>query len=74
MKNASDSLELVGEINALPNGDQKLGNLGAENDGSEMQNSGPRWRYRAKRTGSLDAKDLDFDMGCNMHDKLPALT
>lgn len=42
--------------------------------GSEMQNSGPRWRYRAKRTGSLDAKDLDFDMGCNMHDKLPTLT
>lgn len=48
MENTSDSLVQLEEMNALPNEDQKLANLVGENDGSEMQNSWPRWRYRAK--------------------------
>lgn len=41
MKNASDSVALVGEITALPNGDQKLGNWEQKMTAAKCRIRGP---------------------------------
>lgn len=73
MRFASDSLERLEEMTDLPNGDQKLGKLVAENEGKGMQNSWPRWRYRAKRTGPLmpSISTPNVPDRCNMHNTRP---
>lgn len=73
MRSASDSLERLEEMTDLPNGDQNVGKLVAENEGRKMQNSWPRWRYRAKRTGPLMPRisTPDAPDRCNMHNTRP---